>query len=323
MGKVTNITPEEREQAIYTIGKLGEEITDERIEYYVQLHRNTIKHQEEKETKEVLNDVSEQYKEYAKKVLAYMRRSKSERQILLYSKKHIETLSYIKENNMDVDYTPSLLGEAIRMMEAKKSTTIHHLTGEDLANCLKDSMQELINIRDEKEATNNARKEVKEEEGGKAIRLAKIVLIIGLILVLAPFFITGFGFNWFWYLVIIGVAFFTFCMTGVDGVKGDYSYVKSVLIGFLFVGLIMFLWGPLNPNYGSEGRNKSSYSREEVIWTCTACNKSFNYYKDDIGEHNSWKYWSGEKICHNCYDFRNSVNKALKESNSPYANYNN
>lgn len=273
MGKVTNITPEEREQAIYTIGKLGEEITDERIEYYVQLRRNTIQHQEEKQIKEDLNDVSEQTKEFAKKVLSYLRRSKSERQILLYAKKHTETLSYIKKHNMDVDYTPSLLGEAIRVMEGKLSTTIHHLTGEDLAICLKDRMGELINRRNMVDNKNKGKIDEKKmeefadtDEVKKSIRLAKIAFWLGVILILAPFFITGFGFGWFWYIVILGVTFFTFILLGFDGKsKGDYSYAKTLLIAFCIVGCVMYLWGPLNPKYTSGSVRSTNFSEMKSI----------------------------------------------------------
>lgn len=326
MGKVNNITPEEREQAIYTINKLGEEMTDERIDYYVQLRRNTLEHQEEKVIKEDINNVSEHNKEFAQKVLTYMRRSKSERQILLYSKKHIETLCYIRGHQYDIDYTPSLFGEAIRFMERKKQTTIHHLTGEDLANCLKDNKEELNNRRNEVEAERKNRNKRLTDIGERAVRLSKVVLIIGGILIFAPFFITGFGFNFFWYLIITGLAFFSFLMLGVDGCsKNEYSYVKSILIGFLIIGCVMYLWGPLNPNYNTGGEGSLSKYNEmptKTQWTCVVCKKSFTYYEDEIGEHDKWKYWNGEKICYNCYGFRKSVNDALKESNSPYADYN-
>lgn len=74
MAKITNITPEEREQAILTIGKLGEEITDERIEYYVKLRRNTIKHQEEKLSKAEVGNASVALNETVQK--KYMKISK-------------------------------------------------------------------------------------------------------------------------------------------------------------------------------------------------------------------------------------------------------
>lgn len=332
MPKVTNITPEEREQAIYTIGKLGEEITDERIEYYVQLRRNTIEHQEEKVIKEEVNHITEQNKEFARKVLVYMERSKSDRQIFVYSRKHIETLNYIREHNLDIDYTPSLFGEAIRFMEGKKSTTIHHLTAEDIANCIKDKKEKLLNdikqVETKKKGKSKEKKKVIVNEEEKTIRLTKIAFWLGVILILAPFFITGFGFGWFWYLLIIGVAILCLALMGTDGRnKGDYSFAKSILIGFCIVGCLMYIWGPLNPNYKRGGSRSSSYGYDDTQtktqWTCCACDKTFTYYKDEIGEHDKWKYWNGKKICYNCYGFRKSVNDALKKNNSPYADYNN
>jgi len=290
MPKITNITSDEREQAIYTIGKLGEEVTDERIEYYVQLRRNTVKHQEEKASKEAVNQISEQTKEFARKVLSYMGRSKSDRQIFVYSRKHEETLSYIKENKLDIDYTPSIFGEAIRYMEGQKSTTIHHLTAEDLANCLKDKEEELINNRNkreeiQKEWRSNTKKEGNEDVVKKAIRLAKIAFWLGVILVILPFFITGFGFGWFWYLIIIGVAFFSFLLLGVTGKdKGDYSYVKTVFIGFCVLGCFMFLWGPLNPNYerSSGSWSSSSGSGPDMRQLVERASRETGYGKHEI-----------------------------------------
>lgn len=112
----------------------------------------------------------------------------------------------------------------------------------------------------EQEQVNNTI-EVTEESKNKTLKLAKIAGYIGLFLVLAPFFITGFGFNWFWYLVIIVVAFFTFAMFGMKGKDiSEHSIVKKTLISFLVVGCIMFIWGPLNSDYGSDDSSSSSSS---------------------------------------------------------------
>lgn len=315
MAKIQNITPEEREQAISTIEKVGEQVTDERIEYYVQIRRNTIEHQEEKVIQVKFNQVSEKDKEYAKKVLAYMGRSKSNRQIVLYSIKHMEALNYIKENNLDIDYTPSIFGEAIRYMEEQNSTTIHHLTAEDLVNCIKDNKDELLNNRKQaeakqKEKIDEEKKEIYADEGKKAIRLAKIALWLGVILVLAPFFINGFGFGWFWYLVIIGVAFFTFTLFGVDGKsKGEYSDTRAILIGFCVVGCLMYLWGPLNPNYerSGSGGGSDSYGSDKFetrTWKCEKCGYvGTNYYNKETktitGEMSKVAY--GKRVCASCY----------------------
>ena len=334
MVKNLNITPEEREQAIYTIGKLGEEITDERIEYYVQLRRNTVKHQEEKAIKEEANYITEQNKEFARKVLTYMGRSKSERQIFVYSRKHTETLNYIREKKLDIDYTPSLFGEAIRFMEEHKSTTIHHLTAEDLAICIKDKGEELLNNRrqaETKKIGEGKEKVVDEEE--KAVRLTKIAFWIGVILVLAPFFITGFGFGWFWYLLIIGVAIFCLALMGTDGRdKGDYSFAKTVLIGFCVVGCLMYLWGPLNPNYdrggGSSTYNYSSsedsgdvryYNGEKLrkkYLKCAECGKSMWYWQSESSSLSLDRpnTWNGKYYCGSCYSFKKDMEDVAKKA---------
>lgn len=313
MAKTKNITPAEREQAISTIEKIGEQVTDERIEYYVQLRRNTVKHQEEKASKEAVGQVSEKNKEFARKVLSYMERSTSDRQIVVYARKHIEILSYIKENNLNVDYTPSILGEAICFMEAQKSTTIHNLTAEDLVNCLKDKKEELLenrNKREEikKECRTNEKKEENEDIAQKASLLTKIALGVGVILVLAPFFITGFRFGWFWYLIIIGVAFFCLSLLGTDGKeKEDYSDAKVTLIGFCVVGCLMYLWGPLNPDYERSGGGSDSYESdlyEKHTWKCEKCGYEGTYYynketKASTGEFSKVAY--GQRVCASCY----------------------
>ena len=333
MASNKNITLEERELAISTIEKVGEQITEERIEYYVQLRRNTVKYQKEKLIREELDKEIEQNKEFAKKVLSYMKRSRSDRQIFVYARKHAETLIFIKENNIAVEYTPSIFGEAIFFLERLKTTTIHHLTAEDLAICIKDKKIDFLNAINQKEAekkerTSKEKKNKVANEGGKAIRLSKIALWLGVALIMFPFFITGFGFGWFWYITIIGIAICTIMLLGIDGKsEGEYSLVKSILLGYCAVGLIMYLWGPLNPNYDNSVGRSSSFGNykdsPKTQWTCVACNKTFTYYKDEIGEHDKWDYWSGQKICHNCYGFRKSVNDVLKSKNSKYANYNN
>ena len=119
----------------------------------------------------------------------------------------------------------------------------------------------------EQEQVNNTI-EVTEESKKKTLKLAKIAGYIGLFLVLAPFFITGFGFNWFWYLVIIVVAICALAMFGTEGNEvSDYSSAKNTLIGFLVVGCIMFIWGPLNSNYGSNSSSSSNYTKGRVRLT--------------------------------------------------------
>lgn len=49
MSKVKNITPEERENALALIRKLGLEETEQQINYYVKMQRDSKNHREEKE----------------------------------------------------------------------------------------------------------------------------------------------------------------------------------------------------------------------------------------------------------------------------------
>lgn len=48
MSKVKNITPEERENALALIRKMGLEETEQQINYYVKMQRDSKKHREEK-----------------------------------------------------------------------------------------------------------------------------------------------------------------------------------------------------------------------------------------------------------------------------------
>lgn len=69
------------------------------------------------------------------------------------------------------------------------------------------------------------------------------------------------------------------------------------------------------------GSDDENVIYESETWKCASCEKTFTYYKDKYGEHDSWHYWRNDKICRNCYGFRKSVNDALKKNNSPYADY--
>jgi len=169
-------------------------------------------------------------------------------------------------------------------------------------------------VPEEQEQTVNTI-EVSEESKKKTIELAKIARWIGCFLVIAPFIWSGFGFNWFWYLVIIIVALFTLMMYGVEGKDiADYSLVKNTLIGFLVVGCIMYLWGPLNSDYGNEkdeneavteyssdsydDYNKNFTPTEYV--TCSNCGDQF------VGDkHSSFK------LCPEC-NRRQVINQASK-----------
>jgi hypothetical protein len=221
-------------------------------------------------------------------------------------------------------------------MEAQKSTTIHHLTAEDLVNCLKDKKEELINNRNKreeikKEWRSKAKKENNEDVARKAARLIKIAFWVGVILVLAPFFVTGFGFGWFWYLIIIGVAFFCLSLLGTNGKdNGAYSDAKNILIGFCVVGCLMYLWGPLNPNYGrsrestfgssSEGSDEVMYYKGEklhkVYDKCARCGNSFWYWKSESSSLtiDKPKAWHGELYCGSCYTYKKDMEEVAKKA---------
>lgn len=270
---------------------------------------------------EVEDHITEKEKEFARKVLSYLGRSKSEKQILVYSIKHIETLQFIEENKFNVDYTPSIFGEAIHFVENQKSAKFKDITAEDLANCMKENMEELINNRKKKEDELKERKDAKkkeiyENEGKKAVLFAKIALWVGVILVLAPFFLHGFKFGWFWYLVIVGVAFFCLLLYGTNGrQKGDYSFAKSTFVGFFIVGFIMYLWGPLSPSYKSSS-SSSSYSSGDSKWvdmTGEYGSEIEERYCSKCGRKYKAQRRQGENICGKCWERRQIHQDVMKD----------
>ena len=107
--------------------------------------------------------ITEKDKEFAREVLSYLGRSKSEKQILAYSIKHIETLQFIEDNKLSIDYTPPILGEAIRFVENQKSEIFKDITAEDLAYCMRENMEELTNNWEKKEAELKEWKEARKE----------------------------------------------------------------------------------------------------------------------------------------------------------------
>ena len=264
--------------------------------------------------------ITEKDKEFAREVLSYLGRSKSEKQILAYSIKHIETLQFIEDNKLSIDYTPPIFGEAIRFVENQKSAIFKDITAEDLAYCMRENMEELTNNWEKKEAElkewKEARKERKENERKKAVQLAKTTLWVGVILILAPFFLHGFGFGWFWYLVIVGIAFFCFMLLGTDGKEeGDFSFVRSILVGFFVVGFIMYLWGPLSPSYKSSS-SSSSYSSGDSKWvdmTGEYGSEIEERYCSKCGRKYKAQRRQGENICGKCWERRQIHQDVMKD----------
>ena len=242
MGKIKNITPEEREKALALIRKCGFEETENNINYYVRMQRDSKRHREEKE--------------------------------IPSEKSPIEN----KADGVQV-LTPN--------------------------------------------------------EGKKVVRIAKAGRWIIFFAIILTFVKAGFGFSFWWYiylflLALVAIGFWGVTIPDSGCIEKTYdSNDVSITKTFSWIGIIMlvilYLWGPLNPNFVKRGGESGSYRNDQVSktsWTCVVCNKSFEYYEDEIGEHNKWKYWSGDKICYDCYKLRKSVNDALKKNNSPYANYN-
>ena len=83
-------------------------------------------------------------REFAIKVLKYMKRSKSERQITLYANKYSQTLHYCKQNNIDSEFEPYIFAEALRKLEEEKKTTIYHIEADELATCIAENKDEFV-----------------------------------------------------------------------------------------------------------------------------------------------------------------------------------
>lgn len=195
-------------------------------------------------------------KEFAIKVLKYMRRSRSERQIVIYTNKCSQTIQYCKQNNIDSDFEPYIFAEALRKLEEEKKTTIYHIEADELAKCIAENKDEFVMRTEQSE-------QAPKKESSSSI---------------------GKIFGW-----------------GI----------------FIAIFLMMKMCGGCN---GCESEDENVIYESET-WKCAACKKTFTYYKDKYGEHDSWHYWRDDKICSNCYGFRKSVNDALKKNNSPYADY--
>ena len=103
---------------------------------------------------------------------------------------------------------------------------------------------------------NEPKKEEKEEipltesEAKKGKRLNTINIYLGWFLIIAPFMFHGFSFGFFWYLLIAGVAFLTLiCHMNEMKTTTDKDGTIGFLVIMIIIGIIMFIWGPLNPNY--------------------------------------------------------------------------
>ena len=79
----------------------------------------------------------------------------------------------------------------------------------------------------------------------------KLLNILGLLIAILPFFITGFSFFFTWYLLIAFVVFIVYVEHSDldETTEENLSEINTLLIILLIIALIMYIWGPLNPDY--------------------------------------------------------------------------
>lgn len=89
-----------------------------------------------------------------------------------------------------------------------------------------------------------------EKESRVVNNKKQIGIYLGWFLTLSPFFITGFSFNFFWYLLIGVVLFLQLALWGCKSKTTDDKYsTNTVLVIYIIIAIIMLIWGPINPNY--------------------------------------------------------------------------
>lgn len=128
--------------------------------------------------------------------------------------------------------------------------------GQSLASVPKTSKMKSSEGINPGEILNEPKKEEKKgipltEDEVKKTKILRIVgICMGLCIIIIPFILNGFSIGIFWYL-LIGLA--VFLLMALLGCKSEMSDDKDVtnmsLIVYLIIAVIMFIWGPLNPNY--------------------------------------------------------------------------
>ena len=89
-----------------------------------------------------------------------------------------------------------------------------------------------------------------ESEAKKVKMINTIDLCLGWALIILPFMFHGLSFGFFWYLLIAGVAFLTLiCHVNEMKTTTDKDGTIGFFVIMIIVGIVMFIWGPLNPNY--------------------------------------------------------------------------
>ena len=75
-------------------------------------------------------------------------------------------------------------------------------------------------------------------------------IYLGLLIAILPFFITGFSFYFTWYILIAITILAVFAALGSEEkTEENLSMVNTCLVVIIIIAFIMYMWGPLNPNY--------------------------------------------------------------------------
>lgn len=82
----------------------------------------------------------------------------------------------------------------------------------------------------------------------KILRIVGICM--GLCIIIIPFVLNGFSIGIFWYLLIGLAIFLLMALLGCNSkMSDDKEVTNTCLIVYLIIAVIMFIFGPLNPNY--------------------------------------------------------------------------
>lgn len=89
------------------------------------------------------------------------------------------------------------------------------------------------------------------EDEAKKVKVLRIVgICMGWCIIILPFIITGFSFGFFSYLLIGVVLFLLPSLYGSNSnMSNDKDVVNGVLVIYIIIAVVLYIWGPLNPNY--------------------------------------------------------------------------
>ena len=82
----------------------------------------------------------------------------------------------------------------------------------------------------------------------------KLFIFLSLLIAILPFFITGFSFFFTWYILIAFVLFLAYVEYSEgfaieNATERNMGVLNVDLIIIFIIVFIMYIWGPLNPNY--------------------------------------------------------------------------